>query len=111
LSHSSSSKEDTLLSLLETGDDKEELHESESEAEICLAWSWDGVTESRSTEKELSDNEIHKVLLANRNPACPAAKGIVQCSGFLGICVDTGSTYSVGGRRQYEEYLKSVIVP
>jgi hypothetical protein len=30
--------------------------------------------------------------------------------GFLAY-VDTGATSSVGGRRQYEEYLKSVIVP
>jgi hypothetical protein len=98
-----------FLSLLETGDDKEELHESESETEIFLACSWDGVTEIMSTGKAFSDNEIHKVFLETRNPTC--AKGIVEGSGFLGICVDTGAFSSVGGRRQYEEYLKSVIVP
>jgi hypothetical protein len=108
---SPASKKIHFLSLLESGGDEEGVHESESDTEICLAWSWDGVTESTSTEKALSDTEIHKVLLANRTPRFPVTKDIVQGSGFLGICVDTGATSSVGGRQQYEEYLKSVIVP
>jgi hypothetical protein len=90
---------------------EKEVNEIEDDSEICLAWSWEGVTEHESMEASLSDYDIHKVLLANQSFEPLASNAFVTNSGFLGICVDTGATSSVGGRKQYEAYLKSIIVP
>jgi hypothetical protein len=56
-----------FLCLLEEQEYEEEVNEIEDDSEICLAWSWGGVTEQSSVEDALSDYDIHRVLLANQS--------------------------------------------
>jgi hypothetical protein len=78
-------------------------------SKVCLASSWDELTTQQSEKYIQPDEEIHAVLMAHRGHDGPPILPVT--SGFLGICIDTGAATSVSGRKQHEEYLKSVLIP